>query len=238
MKTTRTLMVSILLLSIIPVFGEEKRNYATNAVATVDMSVIVLKSETQAKTPPTKEELILKAKAIYDLDISNSYIYDNSEDLNELMGFIKKNKLEESLKKEVSSITQALERTKYEIDWTFYSLFVKSKGIGLLDKTEFESMRKKLLELQKIRAQKFKNGPKIKADSELIKYFEANYETLRQKQVEVSRTMCSRNIDWTEQFSSRRSQTETGWCYAFSYADYLEMTQRQSVSAADLVLQF
>lgn len=216
----------------------ERRPYATNAVAVVNMSVVSLKSEKKTSAPPSREELIQTAKSMYSEAITNSSYYDNSEEIEKFSTFVKTNKLESALKKEMDQVPSMLSRSKYDVEWSKFSYFARTAGVGLLDQEEFLLIKNKLMYLQKIRAQRSKKPEVAKEELKVITSFENQYNSQRSGRIEKSRALCQEEVDWGHLFSARKGQTDTGWCYAFAYADFLEATHKQNVSAADIVLRY
>lgn len=219
--------------------AQERGPYATNAIATVNMSVVSLKSEKE-NLPQTREALVNQTKTMLSEAISHSFQFNNKDETLSVVNFIKKNKLENEFKKALASdIPQALNRAQFETEWKLYESFINSsQGVGLLDQNEYREMREKLVTLQSLRAQKNKKPEWAKNDLKLIAQLDEKYRVLRPVQLQKSKVACQEEIDWSASLPQRKGQTDTGWCYAFAYADYLESTQKQSVSSADLVLQY
>lgn len=207
--------------------------YATNAITVVNKDVI--KFETAQKPLPPAD----KAKAMLNEAIGNSYQYNNSEEIEKFVDYVKQNKLEVQFKKELTVDVPAMRnRVKYDIEWSFFKSFTYSTGIGLLDQQEFQSIKNKLIELQKLRFQRSKKENFAKEDLKVIEEFEKKYQNIRAEAVDRNRANCQDEMEWDKSFSPRKGQTDTGWCYAFGLADFLEATIGQKVSAADLVLQY
>ena len=224
----------LLLTLLVPVLSTQarERDYATNAVATVNMSVVALKPQ----TPPSPTA---RAKAMVTSAMENSFSYNNLDEIEKAEKFIKDNNLQKEFKLDLEKNIPAMKnRAIYESEWSFYKSFIYSQGVGLLDENEYLQMKNKLEEIQVRRYKKNKNEAWAKADKAYIEKFVSQYKEQREKQIETSRQSCKEETDWSSAFSPRKGQTDTSWCYAFGYADFLEATSGQSVSAADLVLQY
>lgn len=221
------------LLSLSTAYATGRGPYATNAIAIVNTSIIKI------ETPEYKPTPFEVATEMFASAISNSYHYNNSEEIEKFVDYVKANKLESQFKERLTrDIPSMRKRVKYEIEWTTFRYFVNTNGVGLLDQNEFLSIKNRLIELQKLRFQKSKNVNWAKDDLKIIDTFDKKYKEVREQTIARNRQNCQDSVEWDKLFSPRKGQTDTGWCYAFGYADFLEANYGQSVSAADLVLQY
>ncbi len=226
-------LILISLASLSVSFAAERGPYATNAIAVVNTAVIKIETPTYKPTP------FEIASSMFTSANENSYHFNNSEEIEKFVDYVKTNKLEGQFKERMTrDIPSMRNRVKYDIEWNTFKYFINTNGVGLLDQSEFLSIKNKLIELQKLRFQKNKNANWAKEDLAVIERFEKKYKEVRESTISRNRENCQDSVDWDKLFSPRKGQTDTGWCYAFGYADYLEASYGQSVSAADLVLQY
>lgn len=191
---------------------------------------------------------LARAQSMMSDAAANASYFDNSNEIKELMKFIKENNLEKEMAREMAWNETAFEPRELKLvemkfiqnllipwarDEESRPLRLAIENVSFFDEQEFGAIAKKYLNFLTKDA-KQKNF--YKQELNRFERVHSLYSAAREKALpELEQACREASQDWADQLPEKRSQSDTGWCAAEAVADIFSFFVGSTVSTADLI---